>query len=113
MALVRVLKRNGFDVHSARTVADAVEALQTGEFDLLISDIGLPDGTGLDVIRHVRSSKKPFPGIAVSGYGMSEDVQSARDAGFEKHLTKPVHPDVLIDTVKSLVSKSPPPDTFS
>ena len=82
MALVRVLKRNGYDVYPSRTVADAVEAIHAGEFDLLISDIGLPDGSGLDVIRQVRKSKKPFPGIAVSGYGMSEDVQSARGSGF-------------------------------
>ena len=61
-------------------------------FDLLISDIGLPDGSGLELIRqlHRMYPQDPVRGIALSGFGMEEDVKKSREAGFYAHLTKPV-----------------------
>jgi signal transduction histidine kinase len=105
MALARVLSRQGYTVSRADSVATAKELIDAESFDLLISDIGLPDGSGLEIMRHL-SEKHPTPGIAVSGYGMEEDIISAKRAGFSQHLTKPVHPDRLLSTVAELLKKS-------
>jgi CheY-like chemotaxis protein len=63
---------------------------RVGRFNLLLSDIGLPDGTGYDLIRQVRQFSD-MPAIALSGFGMEEDVSDCREAGFSDHLTKPVN----------------------
>ena len=57
--------------------------------DVLVSDIGLPDATGHDLMRKVRAAHD-VPGIAVSGFGMDTDLKNSRDAGFATHITKPV-----------------------
>ena len=58
-------------------------------FDLLISDVGLPNGTGLELMRQSQAIR-PTKGIALSGYGSSDDIRQAQDAGFSAHVTKPV-----------------------
>jgi CheY-like chemotaxis protein len=83
------LKRWGCDVQTADSVASALKAADALKFDVLISDIGLPDGSGLDLIRQLKS-RYPVKGIAVSGFGMEEDLNSSRSAGFSEHLVKPV-----------------------
>ncbi len=78
--------------HTVRTAADITTALQVAaetEFDLLISDIELPDGTGLQLIRTLGSTRV-VPGIALSGFGSSDDIEMSQSAGFSVHLTKPV-----------------------
>jgi signal transduction histidine kinase len=87
--LGRVLRSRGHEVRVCDSVASATSAVQEGELDLLLSDIGLPDGTGLDLIRTLRREHK-IPAIALTGYGMDDDVERCRDAGFDAHLTKPV-----------------------
>ncbi|MDB5294729.1 MAG: domain S-box, partial [Phycisphaerales bacterium] len=67
-------------------------------FDLLISDIGLPDGTGLDLMRQIRG-RTALRGIVLSGFGSEEDVRRSRDAGFDDHLTKPVNLDTLQNAI--------------
>jgi CheY-like chemotaxis protein len=65
----------------------------TGEpFDVLVSDIGLPDGTGVDLIRQIRQKygNRP-PALALTGYGMEDDIARCKAAGFTDHLTKPVN----------------------
>jgi CheY-like chemotaxis protein len=64
-------------------------------FDLLVSDIGLPDGSGLDIAREWTRAQPGRPSIAITGYGMEEDIERCRDAGFRDHLTKPVNFDRL------------------
>ena len=65
-------------------------ALATREkFDLLISDLGLPDGSGHDLMRYF-AGNRDSKGIAVSGYGMDSDIEQSLSAGFSEHLTKPV-----------------------
>ena len=59
------------------------------DLDLLISDIELPDGTGLELMREIGDQQK-LPGIAMSGFGSEEDMRFSREAGFAVHLTKPV-----------------------
>jgi CheY-like chemotaxis protein len=86
----RLLAAPGHLVRTAGDVATALQVAGSDCFDLLISDLGLPDGSGLDVMRQLRQRGCEMPGIALSGYGRDEDVQHSLDAGFATHLTKPV-----------------------
>lgn len=87
--LSALLRRRGHNVATAESVTQAVRLLECERFDALISDIGLPDGSGCDVMRAARK-RQSLRGIALSGYGMEEDVRRSREAGFDHHLTKPV-----------------------
>jgi signal transduction histidine kinase len=88
-ALCRLLKRDGHHVVTASTVADALVAAATRHFDLVISDQALPDGIGTDLMKELRDTYG-LRGIALSGYGMAEDIARSHEAGFITHLTKPV-----------------------
>jgi PAS domain S-box-containing protein len=90
LAMRRLLQRIGYRVTIANTVAEAIAAYRDDEFDLLISDIGLPDGSGIDLVRQL-NEVRPVTGIALSGFGMEEDVRKSKAAGFYEHLTKPVN----------------------
>jgi signal transduction histidine kinase len=97
--LAMVLSIRGYDVRVARTLAQARGMAE--DCDVLISDISLPDGTGLDLLREVRRHRD-VKAIAVSGYGTEEDRRRSADAGFAEHLIKPFDPDRLIDTISRL-----------
>jgi len=86
--LALVLRHRGHDVTSAATLAEARATAGAG-FDLILSDIELPDGNGHDLIREL-NSLHPTPAIALSGFGSEEDVRQSREAGFAEHLTKPI-----------------------
>ncbi len=88
-AMTRILNRRGYDVHPASSMAEALRVADKNEFDVLVSDIGLPEGSGLELMRQLLS-KGPIKGIALSGFGMEEDVTRSREAGFVEHLTKPI-----------------------
>ncbi|HVK58446.1 MAG TPA: response regulator [Candidatus Kapabacteria bacterium] len=90
--LLRLLARRGYQVMSAGSVSGAVELAKTFDFDVLVSDIGLPDGTGIELLRRLREQpgREQLCGIALSGFGMDEDIARSKEAGFSKHLTKPV-----------------------
>ena len=101
-AMKRLLSRLGYDVTTAATVAEALAADESaGPFDLLLSDIGLPDGSGLDLMRDlaVRRPDPPPRAIALSGFGTDGDVARSREAGFADHLTKPVSLDKLKEAI--------------
>lgn len=85
----RLLERVGHRVSTAGTMNSALHAAGGRKFDLVISDIGLPDGSGLELMRQLGRDVN-LKGIALSGFGMDEDVQRSREAGFAEHLTKPV-----------------------
>jgi PAS domain S-box-containing protein len=89
--LADFLRLRGFVVRTAESVGEAMRAVAAERFDLVISDLGLPDGSGHDLMRHLRASAS-VRGIALSGYGMEEDIRKSREAGFLEHLTKPVDP---------------------
>jgi len=80
----------GHDVVLADSIAAARHAYDEQAFDLVVSDLGLPDGSGVDLIRQIRSHRVT-PAIALSGFGMVEDVERSKAAGFSEHLTKPVN----------------------
>ncbi len=88
--MARLLRSLGHNVTTAGTITAAFEAVELDEFDMIISDIGLPDGTGLDLIRRVTALRGPTPAIALTGYGMEEDIVRSRAAGFTTHMTKPI-----------------------
>lgn len=91
-AMTRLLRRRGHEVHVAGTVTEAlklVTSLQT--IDVLISDFCLPDGDGCDTLRAVTSVCPGVHAIALSGFGMEEDVKRSLEAGFAHHLIKPVN----------------------
>jgi PAS domain S-box-containing protein len=83
------MARMGHAVLPALTVAAARELASSDRFDVVVSDIELPDGSGLELMREVRQTWD-VPGIAVSGFGSDEDVRMSHDAGFQQHLTKPI-----------------------
>jgi PAS domain S-box-containing protein len=87
--LSKLLRGLGHRVTGVSSVATATTAADRDGFDLIISDLGLPDGSGLDVMRHLRE-RYHGRAIALTGYGMESDIAASRDAGFVEHLTKPV-----------------------
>jgi PAS domain S-box-containing protein len=89
MVLSRLLRLVGHRVRAAGSAAEALELAAAETFDLVISDVGLPDATGYDLMRQVRQ-RYPIAGIAMTGYGMEDDVRKSREAGFVEHLVKPV-----------------------
>jgi two-component system CheB/CheR fusion protein len=84
------LGRRGHAVTVAETVATALDAAASEPFDLLITDLELPDGSGLDLLRALRAEGHAPPAIVLSGYGSTDDLQESRAAGFAEHLIKPV-----------------------
>ncbi len=102
MVLGEVLRKK-HTVREAFDIASALEAAGKEQYDLLISDLGLPDGTGLDLLKRVRQLQN-VRSICLSGYGMEHDVSRSREAGFEMHLTKPVELDRLEAVVDSFAS---------
>jgi PAS domain S-box-containing protein len=88
-SLARLLMHRSYEVMTAASVAEARTLAQAKEFQLLISDIGLPDGNGYDLMLELKKVH-PVKGIALTGYGMEQDVNRSQDAGFVAHLTKPV-----------------------
>ena len=87
--LGRLLRSNGYEVETAGTAAAALQLIESKPFDLLVSDIGLPDATGHDLMRRIRQ-RHDLRGIAMTGYGMDDDVRKSLDAGFADHIIKPV-----------------------
>jgi signal transduction histidine kinase/CheY-like chemotaxis protein len=102
----RMLERRGYQITVAHTAQQAVEIVRTQEFDLLISDIGLPDRSGYELMREVQSTKA-LPGIALSGFGTEQDVNEALAAGFSEHLTKPINFERLEEAISNLLEPEP------
>ena len=88
-SLTRLLRRRGYHVQSAVNVQSALDLSAKEEFDVLISDLGLPDGSGIDLMQTLHS-KRPILGIALTGFGMEDDIRKSHAAGFKHHLVKPI-----------------------
>lgn len=100
-AMSSLLRLRGHEVRHAAGVSAAMGIARAEKFDLLISDIGLPDGSGIDVVR--QTAMRGVPSIALTGYGSDEDVARCRAAGFDHHLTKPVNFEKLEAAIRHLV----------
>jgi len=96
-----LLSRLGYEVLAADNMSDALRIAEEQPFDILLSDIGLPDGSGLELLKRIRL-RRDVPALALSGFGMDEDVERSRDAGFSDHLTKPVSIDRLQAAIAGL-----------
>jgi signal transduction histidine kinase len=103
IGMKRMLERRGYEITVAHSAEQAVEKVRIEDFDLLISDIGLPDRSGYELMRELRVNKD-LPGIALSGFGSEQDVKQAREAGFSEHLTKPINFERLEKTIQNLLS---------
>ena len=88
-ALEKLLVRRGHLVAATHNVRSAMEAAVRNRFDLLISDIALQDGSGIELMRQLQAISK-MPGIAISGFGNNGDIEKSLEAGFCEHLIKPV-----------------------
>jgi CheY-like chemotaxis protein len=102
-AMARLLLLTGFEVSTATTYAAAIEQCKAMPFDLLISDVGLPDGNGYDLMREMLGRRSAMRGIAVSGYAAEADVEQSLAAGFSAHLIKPVQFDALRAAIARLI----------
>jgi signal transduction histidine kinase/CheY-like chemotaxis protein len=87
--LGKLLGLAGYTVRTACDVAGALELASQEPFDLLVSDIGLPDANGYHLMQQIKR-KHGIVGIAMSGYGMDEDIRKSQEAGFSEHLVKPI-----------------------
>jgi CheY-like chemotaxis protein len=105
-ALARLLARFGHTPHLAGDIAAALRLAREQRFDLVISDLGLPDGHGTTLMAELR--KTGLKGIALSGYGMQEDVDRCMNAGFAGHLTKPITSAQLREAIRAVVAAQPP-----
>lgn len=103
-AMARLIKQWGCVVEKADSVASAIAAANAVPFDVLITDIGLPDGSGLDLMRQLLA-RRPIKGIAISGFGMEEDLRQSAQAGFAEHLVKPVDLRVLETTLARVLGR--------
>jgi signal transduction histidine kinase/ActR/RegA family two-component response regulator len=97
-----MLERRGYQITVAHSADQAVEKARSADFDLLISDIGLPDRSGYELMQELRESKG-LRGIALSGFGMESDVIKAHAAGFSDHLTKPINFEQLEGVIQSVL----------
>ncbi len=104
--LQRILRAQGYAVNAVATKAAALEYAAEHEFDVMISDIGLPDGTGYEILAALRRTR-PIRAIAISGYGMAEDIRRSREAGFTEHLIKPLDTSQLDVAIRQVVSAPP------
>ena len=100
----RLLRRQGMAVRWADSVAAGLRALDGERFDVIVSDLGLPDGSGHDLLRQARAADVATPAIVLSGFGSDRDREQSAAAGFAEHLVKPVDPSRLAAVLRRLVA---------
>jgi HAMP domain-containing protein/signal transduction histidine kinase/CheY-like chemotaxis protein len=105
-SLTNLLRRRGYHVQSALTFQSALDINAKEQFDVLISDLGLPDGSGIDLIQKLAS--KPPLGIALTGFGMEQDIRKSREVGFQHHLVKPIDLNKLDSLIQEGAVSLPP-----
>jgi PAS domain S-box-containing protein len=105
LVMCKLLATIGCVVTTAASVREAVEAAEQQTFDLLLSDIGLPDGSGIEVMRHM-ATKFNLRGIALTGFGQDDDLRRSSEAGFSMHLTKPVSLQILREVITKFAPRA-------
>lgn len=110
-AMAALLQMLGHDIRKALDGPTGLKLAEEFQPHIVLSDIGLPGMDGYEVIRRLRAERsrsgraQPFI-VAVSGYGMAEDVSRARQAGFDRHLVKPIDPDELIGFIEEFAKRA-------
>ncbi|MES2594676.1 MAG: response regulator [Verrucomicrobiota bacterium] len=102
--LTKLLTRRGYVVESASDVRSGLELARARPFDIIVSDIGLPDGNGYDFLEQLGEARTA-PAIALSGYGMDNDMSRSLKAGFVRHITKPVNFAELDTAIQALAAR--------
>jgi len=101
--LSALLRKRGHKVSTADSLQRAIAILDDGQFDVLISDIGLPDGDGYGLVRAAKE-RQALKGIALSGFGMEDDRRNSRESRFDYHLTKPIDFQKLESVLREIAS---------
>lgn len=102
--LAEILKRRHHQVATASSAGEAIAMAEKRQFDLIISDIGLPDGNGYELFEKIRAKSPIVKGIALSGYGMDHDLVRSRNFGFKTHLIKPVRVQALEEALEETLA---------
>jgi two-component system, chemotaxis family, CheB/CheR fusion protein len=102
--LRRFLTRIGYKVYIAPDVASARALAKAVEFDVLLSDIRLPDGTGWDLMRELSREQPDLRGIAISGYNSDEEIARSKRVGFLDHIAKPLVAEELTAALETAVA---------
>ena len=100
----RLLEMEGYNVVTAGTCKEALESAKTSRCDLLITDLGLPDGTGMELLKQM-NALYPIPGVAMTAHGESWYLEGARGGGFAHHLFKPFAFSDLLDAVRGVLGR--------
>jgi CheY-like chemotaxis protein len=87
--LSRLLTHFGHEVLAADNIQSARKIVDSGNVEVLLCDIGLPDGTGYELVSQAKS-KQPLKAVALTGFGTEDDIRRSKEAGFDFHLVKPV-----------------------
>jgi len=104
LGIQRLLEMAGHHVFPAGSGTQALELASTTKFDVVVSDLGLPDLAGEDLMSQLRH-RHGLEGIALSGYGTEEDIERGRQAGFRHHLTKPINFQLLKEMITDLSAR--------
>jgi HAMP domain-containing protein/signal transduction histidine kinase/ActR/RegA family two-component response regulator len=108
-SLTNLLRRRGYQVQSALGFQSALDLSSKVQFDVLISDLALPDGSGIDLVQKLQSTR-PVVGIALTGFGMEDDIRKGREAGFHYHLVKPIDLNRLDLLIQESANSPPQPN---
>jgi len=100
-ATARLLRAEGFTVHPARSAKEAATLAAAGCCEILVSDVGLPDRSGIELMRELKSLYG-LKGIAVTGFAGQSDMQEALAAGFSRHLSKPIIFSDLLSAIREI-----------
>jgi CheY-like chemotaxis protein len=102
--LAVVLTHAGYSVVTAASAPAALQAARDRQFDVVISDIGMPEMNGYQLARELRvmPGYETVPMVAVTGYSMFDDKERSKKAGFNAHMTKPIDPRALLDLIEQL-----------
>ena len=103
-ALQKFLTTIGYKVYIAPDIASARALAKAIEFDVLLSDLRLPDGTGWDLMKEL-SAMKPVRGIAISGHNTETDIERSRKVGFLDHIAKPLVAEELTAAIERAITK--------
>ncbi len=105
--IAQLLRARGYKVLEAGGVRAALEVIASAEFEVLLCDLGLPDGSGLNIMRNLRVQRPGVLGIAVSGFGTEQDLEASRQAGFIRHLIKPLGISALVRHIEEVFVTKP------
>jgi PAS domain S-box-containing protein len=105
LSMEMLLRRQNHSVAAASTAQEALELASREKFDVVLSDLGLPDMSGIELMQQLRD-RFGLRGVALTGFGMEEDVVRSRAAGFTHHITKPIRLDQLRRVLRDFVASS-------